>query len=389
MPMTQASKCSNTGTRESHSIQSSSLLFRQHIIQMIRTPNGSSLEKLCDYLASRANDNQWPKEALQRCAQAGFFRWFVSEEQGGFGWSATDIAKGYLALSKANLTVTFILTQRVAALRRIAGCQNENLKKRIMEPLLSGSRSATVGISHLTTSRQHLGKPVLSATKAEGGFRVDGLAPWVTGGNGADQTLMGGCVVDASGATDGEEILFLVDNNAENVIVKRGFDLIALSSSHTGAVEVRDVFVPHENVVAGPVKQVLTGNGGGAGGLQTSVLALGLANAAIDFIETESQRREDLASAQSALRQQHAGLCKDLFAATDGSTEITAAEIRSQVNSLVLRATQSALVAAKGAGFVTGHPVGRWCREALFFLVWSCPHAVSQANLDEFAPCNT
>ena len=48
-------------------------------------------------------------------------------------------------------------------------------------------------------------------------------------------------------------------------------------------------------------------------------------------------------------------------------------------------ATQAALVAAKGAGYVEGHRVGRWCQEALFFLVWSCPQAVLDANLCELA----
>ena len=28
---------------------------------------------------------------------------------------------------------------------------------------------------------------------------------------------------------------------------------------------------------------------------------------------------------------------------------------------------------------------GRWCREALFFLVWSCPQSVLSANLCELA----
>ena len=41
------------------------------------------------------------------------------------------------------------------------------------------------------------------------------------------------------------------------------------------------------------------------------------------------------------------------------------------------------MIAAKGAGFVEGHPVGRWCREALFFLVWSCPQQVAEAGLCE------
>jgi hypothetical protein len=51
----------------------------------------------------------------------------------------------------------------------------------------------------------------------------------------------------------------------------------------------------------------------------------------------------------------------------------------------VLRSTQAALAAAKGAGYVVGHPAGRWCREALFFLVWSCPQPVLSANLCELA----
>ena len=46
-----------------------------------------------------------------------------------------------------------------------------------------------------------------------------------------------------------------------------------------------------------------------------------------------------------------------------------------RANSLVLRASQAALAAAEGTGYVVGHPAGRWCREALFFLVWSCPQA--------------
>ena len=51
----------------------------------------------------------------------------------------------------------------------------------------------------------------------------------------------------------------------------------------------------------------------------------------------------------------------------------------------MLRATQAALGAAKGTGYVVGHPAGRWCREALFFLVWSCPAGVLSANLCELA----
>ena len=68
-----------------------------------------------------------------------------------------------------------------------------------------------------------------------------------------------------------------------------------------------------------------------------------------------------------------------------GGEPCTKEQLRQRANSLVLRATQAALSAAKGTGYVVGHPAGRWCREALFFLVWSCPQPVANANLCELA----
>ena len=87
----------------------------------------------------------------------------------------------------------------------------------------------------------------------------------------------------------------------------------------------------------------------------------------------------------NALEQQLEKIKASLFQLASGVPVCSNEELRTDANSLVLRATQSALVAAKGAGYVEGHPVGRWCQEALFFLVWSCPPSVLNANLCEFA----
>jgi hypothetical protein len=78
-------------------------------------------------------------------------------------------------------------------------------------------------------------------------------------------------------------------------------------------------------------------------------------------------------------------LVEDLLDVARGQSSCSKELIRQRANSLVLRATQAALSAAKGSGYVVGHPAGRWCREALFFLVWSCPQPVAAANLCELA----
>ncbi|HYO24741.1 MAG TPA: acyl-CoA dehydrogenase, partial [Lacipirellulaceae bacterium] len=155
---------------------------------------------------------------------------------------------------------------------------------------------------------------------------------------------------------------------------------------HTGELRCEDVAVPDEGVIAGPVENVLaSGAGAGTAGLQTSTLALGLARSALDFLVAETARRPELEAPYAALEADYARQTEALLAAARGEPRCSNDELRREANSLVLRATQATLAAAKGAGFVAGHPAGRWCREALFFLVWSCPAPVLQANLCELA----
>jgi hypothetical protein len=125
--------------------------------------------------------------------------------------------------------------------------------------------------------------------------------------------------------------------------------------------------------------------GAKTGGLQTSTLAIGLASSSIGYLEREAEQRFDLKKASDELRREHTALEHDLLALAAGDQVCSNEALRVRANSLVLRATQAALAAAKGAGFVVGHPAGRMAREALFFLVWSCPAPVMQANLCELA----
>ena len=76
----------------------------------------------------------------------------------------------------------------------------------------------------------------------------------------------------------------------------------------------------------------------------------------------------------------------DLHQLTEGTGSPQAATaLRARANSLVVRATQAALTASKGTGFLLSHPAQRWARQALFFLVWSCPRPAAQATLDFLA----
>jgi alkylation response protein AidB-like acyl-CoA dehydrogenase len=308
------------------------------------------------------------------------FQWFLSTQWGGQQWSEADLLRGYVKLAGACLTTTFVITQRMGAVGRIAASDNDWVKQSLLPDLVAGNAFATVGISHLTTSRQYLERPVLGAEESAGGFVLDGYSPWVTGAEFAQHIVLGATLADR------RQILVALPTELPGVRIERSPQLVGLSASRTGPVHLDRVNVDRRWLLAGPVPEVMKqGAGAKTGGLQTSALAIGLATAAIRYLQSQSQQRGNLVDPAEALVAERDQLESDMFALAAGISVCTNDELRTRANSLALRASQAALAAAKGAGYVVGHPAGRWCREALFFLVWSCPQPVVAANLCELA----
>ena len=138
-----------------------------------------------------------------------------------------------------------------------------------------------------------------------------------------------------------------------------------------------------EWLLAGPVENVMSLGAGRRHGRAADLDARAGAHAArrSTFCAAKRSARPDLRAPLDALRSRlRSELEAALLAAVRGEPRCSNDDLRQRANSLVLRATQAALAAAKGAGYVAGHPAGRWCREALFFLVWSCPQPVLAAQ---------
>jgi alkylation response protein AidB-like acyl-CoA dehydrogenase len=356
----------------------------------ITSPNDAALAELCEALRVRTAaidaSGAWPADSLRLCGEAGVFEWFLENNFGGQKWSDPDVTRGYLALSQACLTTTFIITQRTGACRRIAVGDNDALKERLLPDLVSGRSFATVGISHLTTSGRHLKKPMLAATRVAGAWRLEGVAPWVTGAEAAEHVVVGATVLDDAGEPTADEVLLAASTNRRGVSTPPAFAMVALTASRTGPVRFEGAVIPDEYVISGPIPEVLKhGVGAATGGPQTSTLALGSATASLALLRAEAAKRPDLEAPLAALTAEHAEVLADLHAAAAGEPRCSSESLRQRANSLVLRASQAALTATKGAGYLADAPAGRLCREALFFLVWSCPQPVQHAGLCELA----
>ena len=325
----------------------------------------------------------FPIETLRRCS--AIEHWIGSD--------VDTLLRYYVWLASGCVTTAFISTQRNAAIRRIETSFNHALKNELLPWVVAGSAFVTVGISHLTTSRQHLSKAPLQATPMGDGWLLDGYCPWVTGGYYAKWLVVGAVerrveldTVDTDSTVASRELLFAIPGARTGVIVETGADLMALTASATGQVRFENVVLNPSEVLHGPIANVMTASGmsGGAGGLQTSALALGHAAQAIEYLLGESKSRPDLRAVANRFVDQWQKLHADLLALAKGEPVRDAGELRKLANDLCLNSTQAALIAAKGAGFTNDHDVGRWCRESLFFLVWSCPHVVAQSHLCSF-----
>ena len=327
-------------------------------------------------LAARAErsseEGPWASGGMRLLAQAGILGRFIPTDCGGSAADEPTLIATLEAIAATCLTTALAVSQWAAAVRIIATA-DAAVRENLLPALTRGDQFTTVGISQLTTSRQHLGRPVLVASRAGDGWELDGLCPWVTGADACDT------IVTGAATSDGRQLFFVVPTAGAGVAIDPPLEMLALSGSRTAVVRFAAVAAAH--VIEPPER-----NAARTGGLSTSALALGAARAAVGIVAGEAARRDALEPIAAGLERELIELEARLQqAARDGIEPDDRDTLRGDANDLVLRAAQAALTASKGAGFVKGHPTERLVRESLFFLVWSCPQSVTTARLCELA----
>ena len=339
------------------------------------------LTELASWRDELETADDWPARQMARLAEAGVFGWLIPRRWGGSELEEPDLLSGYLELADACVTSAFILTQFNSAVQKLVTCGREELQESWLPRLARGECFTTVGISHLTTSKSRGPGPAVVALPVEAGYRLNGRIPWVTGGQAAQLIVVGGTT------PSGEQLLAAIETTDPGLKVAAPLPFLALTASKTGPIELHDVLVRSQQIVAGPALEVLKiGSRGGTGSLSTSALALGTARSTLRALCGELDQTPNLKLVISQLTDEGRTLEDALFAAGRGESDAWSAEqIRLRANSYVTRLAQGYLAAAKGTGFVSGHPAERAIREAMFFYVWSCPQSVVHGNLQELA----
>jgi butyryl-CoA dehydrogenase len=154
---------------------------------------------------------------------------------------------------------------------------------------------------------------------------------------------------------------------------------VSLRSSWTARVELRAVRLARRQILRGPVAKALAGKSKGIP-LGQTFLAFGLCRGALDLMmEDRTERARSLAGRLNErllnLRGEVIEICRS------GQETDAGPKLRAACNDLTLRITQSLVTLRKGSALLLDDPAQRFAREALFFLVWSCPDPVIDCTI--------
>ena len=353
--------------------------------ELVTDPFDPHLQILTETLAAldgpADQSGLWPEAIWSALSAQHVSRWALPVEVGGEACDRIRLLQRYARVAEGSLAAAFILTQHDAGVRRLVTAITRAPAHAWLEMIAADEAFSTVGISQLTTSNR-LGPQALKAVPdRHHGYRLDGMMPWVTAAEMADVIITGAVLAD------GRQLLIALPTDRPGLEVREPFPLAALQASCTSEVICQAVHVEERFLLAGPTNDVIAQPGAtGTGGLETSALALGLARAAIKSIEAEAPQRASLLEPVEALAESWRDAWKSLHAAALGAPHaLTSVQVRTQANNLALRATQAYLTVRKGSGFLRTDPAQRWARQALFFLVWSCPTPVAQTAIRDLA----
>ncbi len=190
-----------------------------------------------------------PRDAFLRYGQDGFSGLMVPEAQGGQGASFFCKLRIAETMARTCMAATFALNNTQGSIVRVAREGTPDQQARFLPGLLSGALVSAPSLSEPGAGSDATAMAT-TATRTDGGWRIDGTKAWVTNGAHADLLVLYAQTAPGTGAKGIAS--FLVDLGAPGV--RRTLVYRLMGGSAAGAAEIAfdGVFVPDRDVLASP-----------------------------------------------------------------------------------------------------------------------------------------
>lgn len=337
-------------------------------------------------VAPLAQDIDRDPEALRQAwnglGELGVLTLRVPRKLGGPEVTA-DVFAGYQeCIARHSGALAFLQTQHQSAAGMLSVSSNSALQRQYLPAMGHGKIGVGIGFSQL----RRPGKPMVRAVPVEGGYRLDGTVPWVTGW-GIFEAFIAAATLPDGRAVFGVVPFRETEENGGAIAIGAPMSLCAMTSTNTVAVTLKDWFLSGDRVVSvQPVGWIEENDKKKV--LQASFFALGCARAGLDIVETAFEKRgfPFIREAAESLGEELRNCRAAILDAIIGDEKYGFSEqvkLRARAIALAVRCAHAAVTVSAGAANLSDRPAGRVYREALVFTVSGQTQPLMEATLSE------
>ena len=314
----------------------------------------------------------YPEQFMRELGKIGGYQSVGTVEEGGNGLGLSAQILAIREVGKICGATAFSVWCQAACAWYLHKTPNAAAKTRYLADVLQGKVLAGTGMSNTVKHLAGIEEHNLRAEKTEGGYRVNGVLPWVS--NLGDTHIWAN-----TAAVDGGYVMFITGAQREGVTLNPCPEFCALEGTRTFALKFDNVFVPHEDVLAEPeqfsayIQSIKAGFillqiGIGAGIIDGCLKEIEAANVGCGEVNFYlDDQIDDLQARFDTLLQKTAKLGD---AAWQGEASILETlQTRLAAAELCLAVAQSAVLHAGAKGYLLRSPVQRRVREAMFVAI--------------------
>jgi len=318
--------------------------------------------------ARAIDEGTYPTAILHRLGDVGAFGLHLGE-----GHRLGDAIEGMSLVSESCVSTGFMAWCQNTLVWYLINSQNPALKAKFLAPAASGHVLGGTALSNPMKSFFGIETLKLKGTRVAGGYKVKGILPWVS--NLGSDHFFGGIF-----SVEGREapVMALFDCADPAISLKACERFLAMDGTGTYGVQVRDLFVPDERVLADDampfVKSMRAGfillQAGMAIGLMRDCVAMmreveGPLGHVNRFLEVQP---DHLAETLAGIEEEVAALAQTPFdPSPDYWRRVVSARLLAGEASV--QAAHNAMLHCGARGYVTAHRCQRRLREAYFVAI--------------------
>ncbi len=318
---------------------------------------------------------------VRMLGQAGYFGLGISPDYGGLGADEPTRREYTEVMASACGVTAFVQQQLHAGGGFVGGGRNPALKSEKLPRFASGEELCGVAFSHL----RRPGPPMVTAKRIEGGYKVSGKAPWVTGWSLLDSFILG-----AVRLPENDHIYFYVPKAGNEAALHPGpsIPLVVMNASDTVEVTLEDLFLPDDYVLyERPAEALKRGDFCGITG--HVFLPLGCARGSVFALNALAEQRHNQEFLKAAAEfQQEINACRAQALQWSGACaeqpdyKDRALHARAEAITLATRAAHAVVTATGGGAHLLSSPAQRLLRESIFYTTTAQTSDVQSATLD-------